>query len=778
MSRADRPERRRDAGWARRLAACLLAVACAATLVASVHGQTRDAQGDVQGWPSWGPPPPLPAHEVPFPPYEVQHLDNGLQVVVVQHHEQPVVSMRLIVRAGSAEEPRDQLGLANLEANLLDQGTTTRTAEQIANAIDSIGGGLDTGAGVDLTYGSVLVMRDSFDVGLRLLSDVIRHPSFAQSEIDRQKAQLLAGLRVSDDDPAYIADAVFDRLVYGFHPYGMPQEGVPRTIAGVTRADLEAFHDAYFAPNNSILAIVGDVTPDEAFAEARAVFGDWARHDVPEAHFPKPPSPTQHVVVINKPDAVQTEIRVGNLGVPRKTDDYMALNLAIRILGGEGSDRLQQVLRTEHGLTYAADAALDTYALSGDIEAQTSTRSAATAEVVRLIVNEFFRLQQEPVSERELQSAKDYMTGSFPLTIETPEQIALQVLNVLFYDLPLRQLQTFRQRVEVVTPADVQRVARYYLRPDNLSVVLVGNAAVFKDDLKSAGFGHYDLIDLPDLDLAAPDLKRAPPGAAPAPRPAVRLVSATAADLARTERPGRHADGIGPPRVTPTPAEQNRGQAIIAQAVRAKGGLAVLQHVRTVVAAATTTVMTPQGPVATDTTTYIRYPDRFRVEAHLPGGEVVQVYDAGHAWMKGPDGVHDAPDAVTRGFHDSVRHDLIRLLVGAASGRLLARGLPDVTGADGRRQHVVELSSPTLGPVTLYVDARTGLVTQQRYVGDGLPGGALTIESFSDYRTVDGVKVAFKASVRRGSITVVERTVTRIQYNVPVDDALFRKPAG
>ena len=166
------------------------------------------------------------------------------------------------------------------------------------------------------------------------------------------------------------------------------------------------------------------------------------------------------MIVVNKPDAVQTEVRVGHIGIPRNHPDYMALNLAIRILGGEGSNRLHQVLRTERGLTYGAQANMDTLKESGDFEAETNTRSDATGEVLRLIVDEFWRLQRERVGERELDGAKAYLTGSFPLTIETPEAIAMQVVNALFYGLPLDELQNFRERVNAVTPDDIQRVAQ------------------------------------------------------------------------------------------------------------------------------------------------------------------------------------------------------------------------------------------------------------------------------------------------------------------------------
>ena len=195
----------------------------------------------------------------------------------------------------------------------------------------------------------------------------------------------------------------------------------------MTRDDLVAFHTRFFMPNNAILAIVGDVTAPEAFAAAKKIFGDWQKRDLPAQTFIEPPDPTRRVIVVNKPDAVQTEVRVGHIGIPRTHPDYMAVNLAIRILGGEGSNRLHQVLRTERGLTYGAQANMDTLKESGDFEAETNTRSDATGEVLRLIVDEFWRLQRERVSERELDGAKAYLTGSFPLTIETPESIAMQV---------------------------------------------------------------------------------------------------------------------------------------------------------------------------------------------------------------------------------------------------------------------------------------------------------------------------------------------------------------
>jgi len=466
------------------------------------------ASAQVRDWPSERPPKPLAARDIKFPPYEVRTLSNGLQVVAVLHHEQPAVSMRLLIRTGTAADPVGKLGLARLLASLLDQGTTTKSAEELADAIDFIGGSKATGAGSDLSFLNMVVMKDSFETGLRMLADMAEHPSFQPEEIERQRQQIVSGLRVNMADPEYIANSVFDRLVYGLNPYGMPDTGTPNTIASVTRDDLVAFHTKYFAPNNAILAVVGDVTADEAFNTVQRVFGDWQMRPIVKDKFVDPPRPARRVVIIDKPDAVQTEVRVGHIGIPRNHPDYMALNLAIRILGGEGSNRLHQVLRTQRSLTYGAQADMDTLKDSGDIEAETNTRSEATGEVLRLIVDEFWRLQRERVSESELASAKAYITGNFPQTVETPDSIAVQVLNAVFYGLPLDQLQTFRERVNAVRVDDIERVARYYLKPDAVSVVLVGNASVFAPQLRGVGFGRYETIPLENLDLLTADFKR------------------------------------------------------------------------------------------------------------------------------------------------------------------------------------------------------------------------------------------------------------------------------
>jgi zinc protease len=381
-------------------------------------------------------------------------------------------------------------------------------------AIESAGGIIGVGSGNELSFINGAVIKDRTDFMLAMAAEIVQQPAFAAEEFARQRSQILSALRVSYDDPDYLANLVFDRLVFGFHPYGRPNEGTPESIARLTRDDLVAFHRAWFAPNNALLAIVGDLPVDEGFAAAKKAFGGWPRRDLPAVTPVEPPPATRRLVVIDRPGSAQTEIRAGHIAVPRTHPDFVAIDLAIRILGGEGANRLFGVLRSDRGLTYGASADFHTYRTSGDIVAETDTRSSATGESLRLMVDEFWRLQKEPVNPNELRGAQEFLAGNFPLTIETPGALAQQVLAHLFYGLDPAEIETYRDEVERVTPADIQRVAKTFLKPDQLSIVLVGDASVFGPQLKTLGFAEFERIPLAQLDLSSPTLKRGAPAPA------------------------------------------------------------------------------------------------------------------------------------------------------------------------------------------------------------------------------------------------------------------------
>jgi zinc protease len=731
---------------------CLLALAMA--------GSAR-AQSD---WPSERPPRPLPARDVTFPPYQMKTLPNGLQVIAVSHHEQPAVSLRLIIRAGGAQDPSPKPGVAYVAAALLDQGTSTKSAEQIATTIDSIGGAIGAGATSDLTSIYAAVMKDSLGVALDLVSDLARNPAFASEEIERQRQQIVSGLKVSYDDPDYLAGVVFDRLVYGFHPYGKPDSGTPESIAAVTREDLLAFHKQWFGPNNAILAIVGDVSPEEAFAGAERAFGGWARVELPPMQTADPPAPTRRVVIVDRPGAVQTEIRVGNIGLPRRQKDYLALDIATKILGGEGGNRLHRVLRSERGLTYGASADLHALKDTGNIIAETDTRSEKTGEALRLIVDEISKLQRQRVQQRELSDAQEYLTGSFPLTIETPSAIALQVLNAVFYGLDLSELETYRERVNMITVDDIQRVAQQYLHPDRLTIVLVGDASVVSKQLAAVGFDEVDRISIADLDLSSPDLRRH-----------------TAAGSAGRVKPisFRQQKPVPLQAALPAPAPpMSDVRDLIARAVAAKGGVQVLRSIRTLRVQASTVVQSEGEKTEFPSTTLIRYPGAFRSDAQLPAGRLVQVFSAGACWFQDATGVHDAPPSMAEQMRGAVQRDSVLLLLALADGKITARRLDDVVDAS-RKLPALEVALPGTQPLTLLFDPATALILKARYrvaVGAGAES-VVSEESYSDYRNVHGLNVAFATEVRREGAPALSRTLRSYEINVPLDSTLFIKPS-
>jgi hypothetical protein len=425
------------------------------------------------------------------------------------------------------------------------------------------------------------------------------------------------------------------------------------------------------------------------------------------------------------------------------------------------------VLRSQYGLTYGAEANTEARKDAGDFVAETETRTDTTGQALRLMIDEFSRLARERVGDRELSDAQAYLAGSFPLTIETPDQIATQVLNVLFYDLPISDIGSFRERVLAVTPDDIQRVARQYVRPDRLSIVLVGNARAFGSQLIEMGFGGYEVISADQLDLMSPSLKRERP------QPSQRRGAVGPVDDSANPR-GPHRTAYTQSEVNPRAASDPAAD-VLQRVVQAKGGLESLRSIRTVVVDADMSVTTARGPTIIPTKTYVVYPDKFRVDATFAGQQSIQAYNSGTAWVKDPAGVSAAPPAMRNDFAATVKRDTFPLLIAAAESRLMLRLLPE-EGKDGAVLKVVEVSGNGLDPVRLFID-RDYRIVRQTYTTPGPDGRPSQAEElFSDYRKVNGIDVPFKAAVLRNGQQILERTLRSVTFNTAVDPTLFQQP--
>ncbi|MGH9711071.1 MAG: M16 family metallopeptidase, partial [Candidatus Acidiferrales bacterium] len=399
-----------------------------------------------------------------FPSAATRTLSNGLRVFVVTDHREPAVAVRLVLMsAGAIHDPAGTPGIASMTADMLTQGTATRSAQQFAEAIDFVGGHIDAGAGDDASTASLTVVSRDLDLGMDLLSDAVLHPAFAQEELDRQRQQTLSALRVNYSDPAFLASAAFDRMVYGSSPYGLPGNGTPETVAKITRDDLMKFHDANYAPNEGLIAFSGDVTPERAFALAEKYFGSWQKKEISQEEAATPaPTSGLHFIVIDKPDAVQTQIRAGKLGIRRNNPDYIPLLVTNRIFGGGYNSRLNTEVRIKKGLTYGANSSFDSNRFAGDFVADTFTRTEATAEATKLVVDLIAQMSTGDAKPAELKFAQDYLSGVYPIQSETAAQVAGRILAVAEYGLPEDYNDTYQQKILDVTDAGVRQMASQY----------------------------------------------------------------------------------------------------------------------------------------------------------------------------------------------------------------------------------------------------------------------------------------------------------------------------
>jgi len=479
-----------------RLVLAALLIGVAAPSLAAQDAPDRGAQAQ--------PPPPLPQRPLPFPAFIERTLSNGARVIVVEDRRQPVVNLSLRIRAGAAADPAGRAGVAEFTAALLNKGTNTRSARDIAESIDFVGGTLTAGSGADFTSVDAMVLTEFLDTVLVLMSDVVLNPTFPEAELEIERQRTLSALQVELSQPGPLASRRFLREIYGDHPYGASVTA--ESVRAITRDDLVAFHQQHFRPGNALFVIAGDVRADDVVARLDRHFGGWMGEEVAEARHPSPPERTgREIVFVHKPGLVQATIRIGHLMPPAVDEDWTAIAVANQILGGGTTGWLFRILRGEKGYTYGAYAGVALRPGPGYFQAAADVRN----EVVDSALTEFFRLldalRDRPVPAEDLRTAKDYMIGSFPLSIETPQQIAGQIARNRLLGLPDERLTRYRELIGEVDAADVQRVAREHIRPDRAVVVIVGDATQILDRLEP--FGSIRIFDTDGNPLRKEDLE-------------------------------------------------------------------------------------------------------------------------------------------------------------------------------------------------------------------------------------------------------------------------------
>jgi zinc protease len=408
----------------------------------------------------------------------------------VRQNELPIVSMNMVFKSGGTFEPAEKSGVSSMTATLLDDGTKTRSALDIATQLQSIGASINAGSGWDSTNVSLSTLTKNLDQALDIYSDVILNPSFPETELENVRRRSLVGFMQRKSNPNAISNLVYDRVLYGAHPYGRQLSGTESTIKALTRSDLVGYYEANYRPNNATLIVVGDVDGKTLLPKLEKAFAGWKPGAVSEGELPNiQPLQKSAIYLVDRPNAAQSVVSIGHVGVDRGNPDFFPLQVMNSILGGQFTSRINLNLREDKGFTYGARSNFSFRRGAGPFTASSDVQTAVTKESVAEFMKELNGIRGAiPVSQKELEYSKQSLIRRYPSGFETAGQISGQLSNLVIYNLPDTYFNDYIQKINGVTLADVNRVANKYLTPDKMAIVVVGDRKVIEPGLKQLGY--------------------------------------------------------------------------------------------------------------------------------------------------------------------------------------------------------------------------------------------------------------------------------------------------
>lgn len=408
---------------------------------------------------------------------------NGITLLIQDQPFLPIITVNVLIKAGAVHDPDVKAGLAYLTAGMLDEGTKTRSATQIAKELEFMGAEFSAKATNDFATASLRVLKKDVDRGFTLLADILMNPAFAEQEVVRVRNELLGEIQGEKDDPGTVAHKAFDAIIFKGHPYRRPTNGDEKTVVQVTRQDLVAFHDKYYRPNCTIMAVVGDIREFEALNLVKKHFGKWAPKDSSSQSFPAAAPLQKPVLKLIDKNLTQATVVLGHVGIDRRNPDFYAVAVMNYILGGGGfSSRLVNRIRDEEGLAYDVDSGFEADVMPGPFSVRLQTRNEAANKAIANVLTEIKRIRTEPVGYQELTDAQAYLIGSFPLRLDTTGKLAGLLTIVELHGLGLSYFEDYPKAISAVTKEDVLRVAQKYLNPDLYALVVVAKQAEARID--------------------------------------------------------------------------------------------------------------------------------------------------------------------------------------------------------------------------------------------------------------------------------------------------------
>jgi len=664
--------------------------------------------------------PPLRQPKIPTP--DTFTLPNGMKVYLLEDHELPTISGFAMIRTGNLFDPPDKRGLADLTGSVLRAGgTKAKTGDQIDEQLENLAASVESNIGENRGTLSFSALKENTDEVLAVFKDFITNADFRQDKLDLAKTQATSGIARRNDDPGGIANREFQGILYGRNsPYGWSIEY--EHINNIQRDDLVNFYKRYYFPANIRLSVYGDFDSAAMRAKLERLFADWTYKQPAVPDFPKfQGKPDAGVFVAEKSDVTQTFFEIGHTGGLLSDKDYPALQVTADILGSGFTSRLMRKVRTELGYAYSIGAGWGAgYLHPGLFEISGSTKSASTAETVEVIQQEVQKLRTGEVTSQELQTAKDTVLNGFVFLFDTPAKTLNRVVTYDYYGYPADFVFQYRKAIDSVTRADVLRVAKEYFKPENLTIVAVGNPKAFGRSL--------DTLKLPvkPIDLTIPEPKKA----------------AAAADA----------------------STMARGKELLALAQKALGGLDKLAAVKDMSRTADASIDAGGQQMKAKQISRSVAPSTFRQDQELPFGKISVYSDGKTGWMSTPQGQQALPPPVLKQVQGEMFRELPTLLQ-SKNVNAAGPGLLDITDGQGNSTR-------------LAIDEKTGVILTQTYQSVAMGGPPQTIvETYSDWRDVNGIRFPFKVVIEQGGKKFADVTVTDLKINSGIDAAdLAKRP--
>lgn len=422
-----------------------------------------------------------------LPPYKKLKLDNGMTILLMEHHEVPFISFNMRIRAGSVLDPSGKEGLADMTAELLRKGTKNRSADKIASELDGVGASLFFSAQHDFSFAQSEVLKKDLDLLLDVFTDILTNPSFPQSEVEKLQKLSISNIKEAKDDAQSAIRRYYNAYLFGNHPYARPVSGDEKSLASINREEIVKFYDNYYAPTNIILAVVGDFTSAEMEKTLTTRFSGWNKKAASSPIKLVEPTPVKgkKLLLVDKPDTTQTFFLIGNTGISRNNPDRVGVEIINTLFGVRFTSLLNSELRIRTGLTYGARSSFSQNVVSGPFTISTFTQNATTEQAIDLALEILNRLHQKGITEEQLKSTKSYIKGQFaPDTLESGDQLAEILIDLEFFGLDEKEINEFFAKIDAFTLTDAQRIIKEYFPKENLVFVLIGKSEEISNTVK------------------------------------------------------------------------------------------------------------------------------------------------------------------------------------------------------------------------------------------------------------------------------------------------------